>query len=126
MSVRMWPSLPKDFTDNGLGSIEKLMVDDPDARFYVVAEVNRRRATIDDDAGETVPTMRVLRIEPLTGDMEDTARQMLDAATMKRTSAGTLFDNSEGESEHRPASHLASVPFSGKPKGRGHQGDDDD
>jgi hypothetical protein len=105
----MWPVLPKEHDANGLGSIERLMIDDPDAEFLFIGKLNRRRATVDDDTGDTTPTARVLRIEPLTGEWKDQAQQMLDAATLKRTSAGTLF---EGD-----ATGLASVPFSGSPDG---------
>lgn len=93
MAVRLWPVLPKDYEDNGLGTIEKLMIDDPDEEFYIVARINRRRATIDDEKGETVPTARVLHIEPATGDLEDAARELLNTAMRNRTKAGTLDEH---------------------------------
>jgi len=89
----MWPVLPVDYAANGLGTIERAMVDEPDEEHYVVALVNRRRATIDDDSGETTPIMRVLRIEPCLDDFAGLARQLLNDTAMKRTNAGTLFED---------------------------------
>ena len=110
------------FTDNGLGSIERLMLDEPEAEFYVIAKINRRRALTDDDTGDTTPTGRILRIEPLTGVFERVARQLLDFATLKRTSAGTLDEHSTPEplAQQLPGVKLASVPFDD-----GGQADDD-
>lgn len=84
MAVRSWPVMPKDWACNGLGNIEKQMIDDPDAEFIVISRVNRRRATIDDDSGDTVPTMRTLVIEPLTGDLEAEGEKLLNAAQLAR------------------------------------------
>lgn len=84
MAVRLWPTLPKDHESNGLTALERPLIDEPDGPYYFVAEVNRRRATIDDDSEETVPTIRVLHGEALFGELARTARQLLDQAQEKR------------------------------------------
>ena len=90
MAVRMWASLPKDNEANGLTAIEKHLVDDPDSSHVVVAIINRKRLSIEDDAGETIPTARIVHIEPLSGGAADEARQLLVAALKERTGAATL------------------------------------
>jgi hypothetical protein len=90
MSVRMWATLPKDHTANGLGVIEAALVDDPDAEHIVIARINRRRVTTDDDTGDTIPTARVVHIEVIRGELEADAREILGAAHRTRTGEETL------------------------------------
>lgn len=84
MAVRLWPTLPKDHELNGLAALERPLLDDPAGPYYVVAEVNRRRATIDDDEDATTPTIRVLHGEALAGEHATAARQLLRQAQEKR------------------------------------------
>lgn len=97
MSVRLWPTLPKEHEDNGLTALERPLLDDPVGPYYFVAEVNRRRATIDDDDDATTPTIRVLRGEALFGEQATAARDLLRLAQEKRCGkrpgpAPTMFD----------------------------------
>ena len=84
MSVRLWPTLPKDYEQNGFVALERPLLDDPEGPYYVVAEVNRRRATVDDDAGDTTPTIRVLHGEALLGELSGEARDLLRRAQAAR------------------------------------------
>lgn len=84
MSVRLWPTLPKDHEQNGFVALERPLLDDPEGPYYVVAEINRRRATVDDDAGDTTPTIRVLHGEALLGDLSGEARDLLRRAQVAR------------------------------------------
>jgi len=89
----MWATLPKDHEANGLTAIEKELVASPDGVHVVVALVNRKRLTVEDDASETTPTARIVHIEPLSGEHADAARGLLMAALKERTGAVTLpFD----------------------------------
>jgi hypothetical protein len=90
MAVRLWSVLPKDFEANGLGAIERALMENPEHTHVVIAVLNRRRATIDDDAGDTTPTARVLEIEVLGGEQADAARVALAHARKTRTGSETL------------------------------------
>lgn len=87
MSVRLWPTLPKDTEANGLAALERPLLDDPAGPFYFIAEVNRRRATIDDDEDATTPTIRVLHGEALLGELSGEARELLRRAQAIRCPA---------------------------------------
>ena len=96
MSVRIWPTLPKDDARNGLVRVERQLIDDPDQTHVIVAVVNQRRVTSDADTGETIPTARVLHIEAITGADADSARQLLTSACKARTGSETLpFESDE-------------------------------
>jgi hypothetical protein len=90
MSVKLWPSLPKDADRNGLGSIEASLIQDPDDTHVVIAVINQRRVTTDADTGETTPTARVHHIEVITGPDAKAASELLEAACMRRTGAEQL------------------------------------
>jgi hypothetical protein len=98
MTVKMWPVLPKDDPANGLGAIETALNDNPDQTHIVVAILNRRRATIDDDANELTPTARICAIEVINGGNADQAREMLLAARKARTGSAELpFEDADGD-----------------------------
>lgn len=90
MSVRMWATLPKDHEANGLTAIEKALIADPAETHIVVAILNRKRLKIEDDDNETIPTARIVHIEPLEGDDASTATVLLMRALKARTGAETL------------------------------------
>ena len=90
MSVRMWATLPKDHEANGLTAIEKALIADSAETHLVVAVLNRKRLKIEDDDNETIPTARIVHIEPLEGDAADAARLLLMEALKNRTGADQL------------------------------------
>lgn len=115
MSVRLWPTLPKDHEYNGFTALEKPLIEDPAGPYYIVAEVNRRRVTTDDDAADTTPTIRVLHGEALLGDLSKIARDLLKEAQETRC----------GKPRPKPEPHPAMFDGNGEPSG-GHGGSSDD
>ena len=84
--IRLWATLPKDNNANGLGALEKLLMEDPDGEQLIIARVNRRRATIDDDSHETTPTARIIHAELVTdADQRAHALNLLRSALHART-----------------------------------------
>lgn len=118
MSVRLWPTLPKDHEQNGFVALERPLLDDPEGPYYVIAEINRRRATVDDDAGDTTPTIRVLHGEALLGDLSGEARDLLRRAQLARC----------GKPVPRPEPQPPMFDGNGEHLGAGDEtlGDDDD
>jgi hypothetical protein len=90
MTVRMWATLPKDFERNALPSIEKALLADPDAEHVIIARVNRKRVTTDDDTHETIPTARIVHVEVATGELHDAALELLTDLFKARTNLDTL------------------------------------
>lgn len=100
MTVKMWPVLPKDVPANGLGVIEHALNDSPDTEHVIVAILNRRRATIDDDENTLIPTARIVSIEVLTGTDAKDAREMLAEARKARTGSAELpFEDAERDDD---------------------------
>lgn len=82
---------------NGLVAIARELIDSPHKVHVVIALVDCKRITVDNDSGETVPTARIRRIEPLS-DPEDKAlsQKMLRRALERRTGQTVLpFDLEE-------------------------------
>lgn len=82
---------------NGLTSIARQLIDSPHDIHVVVALVDCKRITTDNDSGEVVPTARIRRIEALV-DPEDMAlsQKMLRRALERRTGKTVLpFDLEE-------------------------------
>ena len=102
MTVRMWPTLPKDAESNGLHVIEKLLIDEPGKRHVVIAIIDRKRVTPSKTTTtETIPTARVLHIEPITVELdENQARRILVEAHTKRTGAQTLLFEAARDQDH--------------------------
>lgn len=93
MAMRMWTTLPKDDADNGLSVIEKLMNDDPERQHVIIAKVNRKRGTIEDDDHSFKQTVRMLQVEVITDDdAVERAEAMLDARQQARTGQRMLLD----------------------------------
>lgn len=100
MSVRLWPVLPKDNDRNGLGAIERALIEDPEREHIVVAVINQRRTTTDADSGETTPAARVVHIEAISGDSEEAARNLLAEAHTERTGHEQLpFDDGDPDND---------------------------
>ena len=82
---------------NGLVAIARELIDNPHEVHVVLALVDCKKVTVDNDNGETVPTARIRRIEALT-DAEDKAlsHKMIRRALERRTGATVLpFDLEE-------------------------------
>lgn len=77
-------SLPKGDA-NGLGPIVRALIDEPHRYHVVMAIVDCKRVTTDNDTGEIIPTARIRRIEVvLPGDL-DTGQALMRRALEKRT-----------------------------------------
>lgn len=91
MSVKMWSVMPKDYETNGLTVIEKLLADSPDTEHVIIARVNRKRFTGDDDTHETTQLARVVHVEVVSDPSEQTAAlELLLRAYKRRTGADQL------------------------------------
>lgn len=81
---------------NGLTAIARSLIDAPHDIHVVVALVDCKKTTTDNDTGEIVPTARIRRIEPITEDDRELAAKMLRRALERRTGKTVLpFDLEE-------------------------------
>jgi hypothetical protein len=95
--VSISAAFKKDSRDlNGLESIVQELIDSPLDRRVIVAMVEVIRTTIDHrDGGTRTPTVKLLQIEPLAGDVAEQAQKLLAEAYTARTGMShepTLFD----------------------------------
>lgn len=82
---------------NGLTAISRELVDDPHKIHVVLALVDCKRITTDNDSGEIVPTARIRRIEVVSGGQDAAlAQKMMRRALEERTGKTVLpFDLEE-------------------------------
>lgn len=81
---------------NGLDAIASELIDQPHDIHVVVALVDCKKITTDNDTGEIEPTARIRRIEAITEADRDLAAKMLRRALEKRTGKTVLpFDLEE-------------------------------
>jgi hypothetical protein len=81
---------------NGLTALARALVDTPHDVHVVVALVDCKKITTDNDTGEIVPTARIRRIEPITEADKALAGKMLRRALELRTGKTVLpFDLEE-------------------------------
>ena len=81
---------------NGLTSIARDLIDSPHDVHVVVALVDCKKITTDNDSGEVVPTARVRRIEVIGEADRDLAAKMMRRALEQRTGKTVLpFDLEE-------------------------------
>ncbi|UVF61166.1 hypothetical protein SEA_AOKA_43 [Arthrobacter phage Aoka] len=102
-------ALPKEYEDDGLGAINRELIDNPHDTRVVIALVDCKSITKDTDTGLEQATARIIQIEPLTdSDDEDRAREMLLAAQEQRTGrkALPLVDGGTGEVDDTAAAIL--------------------
>ena len=93
--TKLASGLPKG-DGNGLDSLARNLIDSPHDVHVVVALVDCRKITTDNDSGEIEPTARIRRIEAITEDDNDLAAKMLRRALEKRTGKTVLpFDLEE-------------------------------
>lgn len=92
MSVTLSGALPQG-DGNGLAAIVADLTKDPRKRHVGVVILDAAKTVINNDTGDTVPTVRVRRIEIVTGDDVEPLRRLLERAFERRTGATTLpFD----------------------------------
>ncbi|HEY0935895.1 MAG TPA: hypothetical protein VGD91_19415 [Trebonia sp.] len=84
MSVKLASQLPKG-TANGVGPIVGELCRDPDHLQVVIAIVDCKEVTTDTDTGDVIPTMRIRRIEAVTGTDKSAVRRILRRAMERRT-----------------------------------------
>jgi hypothetical protein len=102
-------TLPKEYSDDGLGSINSELIANPHDTRVVIALVDCKSITTDTDSGYQIATARILHIEPLKdSDAEDRAREMLLDAQEERTGrkALPLVDGKTGEVDGTAAAIL--------------------
>lgn len=81
---------------NGLIAIARDLIDSPHEIHVVVALVDCKRTTTDNDSGEVVPTARIRRIEVVADQDKSLANKMLRRSLEQRTGKTVLpFDLEE-------------------------------
>lgn len=81
---------------NGLVTIARALIDRPAEVHVILALVDCKRTTIDNDTGAIEPTARIRRVEAITGDDLALAAKMLRRALEMRTGQTVLdFDLEE-------------------------------
>jgi hypothetical protein len=91
MAVKLLSKLPANDGANGLAAIyDKLVTGDRDTTHVVIAYINRKRVTTEDDDGQVIPTARIIHCEVLTGADAETGSSLLRKAHKLRTGAETL------------------------------------
>lgn len=83
--TKLSSSLPKDYDEDGLASINTELVARPTDTQMVVAMIDCKSVTRDIDSGFDVATARILHIEPLREHEADEARELLKNAQERRT-----------------------------------------
>jgi hypothetical protein len=85
--VRLSSKLPGIEETNGLDSIAKQLVDEPETIRLAVVWLDVSKVTNETDTGAHVPTVRVRRVEPIgdVGDVSDAIRKLVDEAQEART-----------------------------------------
>lgn len=87
--TKLSSSLPEG-DGNGLTSIARELIERPHDIHVVIALVDCKRTTRDNDTAEVVPTARLRRIEVIDGDDKDVAQQMMRRALEQRTGETVL------------------------------------
>lgn len=75
---------------NGLGAVIADLVRDPSRKHPVVAIIDTAKIVTRPDSGEVVPTVRVRRIEVITGEDAALAEKLMRRALDKRTGGQPL------------------------------------
>lgn len=93
--TKLTGSLPQG-DSNGLDAIARRLIDEPREVHVVIALVDSKKTTTDNDTGAIEPTARIRRIEPIEGDDKELAAKMLRRALERRTGQAVLpFDLEE-------------------------------
>jgi hypothetical protein len=90
MTVQVQPARPKD-QFNGLEAIEADILAAPRGEsILAIVQYERKKRVEDEDKEETYPVLRVRHIEPIRGDLEAQARELLETAYKARTGEDQL------------------------------------
>lgn len=93
--TKLASALPKG-DGNGLDALARDLIDAPHDVHVIVALVDCKKITTDNDDGTIEPTARIRRIEVISDDDKDLAAKMLRRALEKRTGKTVLpFDLEE-------------------------------
>ena len=83
-AIKMLGNLPGG-SKNGLPSILDDLTDHPNKMHLVLAVIDTKSVTTDVDTGYIVPTVHVLRIEPIRPEDRKTAHRLMERALEERT-----------------------------------------
>lgn len=93
--TKLASALPKG-DGNGLDALARDLIDSPHNVHVIVALVDCKKITTDNDSGEIEPTARIRRVEVISEDDKDLAAKMLRRALERRTGKTVLpFDLEE-------------------------------
>lgn len=87
--TKLASALPKG-TANGLDAIATALVENPHQVHAVIALVDCKKTTTDNDTGEVEPTARIRRVEALSGEDLHHVEKYIRRAYEKRTGVTTL------------------------------------
>lgn len=90
--VKLASKMPGDFETNGLDATVDDLIDNPKELRAAFVVYDTQKAVVDTDTGETVPTVRVRRFEPLgkADDISETIRAAYTKAVEDRTGRKAL------------------------------------
>jgi hypothetical protein len=97
--TKLTPALPQGGR-NGLDSIAEQLVHDPLATHVLIAVVDCKKITTDNDTGEVEPTARIRRVEVVAGEDLALAERVMRRALEKRTGGTVLPIDMEDEITH--------------------------
>lgn len=95
--TKLSSSLPKEYDEDGLGSINSELVARPTDTQMVVAMIECKSVTRDIDTGLDLATARILHIEPLREHEAAEARELLKNAQERRTGKRAIPGIVDGE-----------------------------
>lgn len=95
-TIKLGGKLPKNDDRNGLPALYQDFVRDPSRQHVVVAVLDTAKIVNDIENYDTIPQLRILAIEPISGDDAGTLRAMLQRHHADRT--GNLELPAEWES----------------------------
>lgn len=89
MTAKISSSLPKG-DRNGLGSIMRVLVDHPQRLHVLLAVVDCKSITTDNDTGDIVPTARIRHVEAVAVEDLAAAKRLMDRAIENRNGSTML------------------------------------
>lgn len=96
--IKIAAALPKGEAD-GLGTIVRAAITEPETVHTIILLVDTKKTTTDIDTGDVVPTLRIRRAEAVTGSDIRDANRLIRRAVEKRTGQATLDIEVEDELE---------------------------
>lgn len=87
--TKLAATLPKG-TANGLGAIARRLIDQPHEQQLVIAVVDCKQTTTDNDTGDVIPTARIVGIEAVNHADQAHVARILEHTYTRRTGRDTL------------------------------------